>query len=822
MPEVGKYAEVIVDLPSGHLDQSLTYRIPPSLKGEVKVGSMVLVPLQNRRSIGYVLEISPSSSVAEVKEVISVLPPNPILREHQISLCRWIAEYYLTPFSRSLRLALPPGRARKISEMIELVGSGTDNIQADGGLKEKHRQILTHLSQMGRLTRSDLKKCFPGKSTDRCLRRLEELGLIKRTFTVQEPRAELLLEEAVYLQDYRLEDRAQLKGSRKQEEILSFLETHGDGIAVRELLVLTGSSRSSLKRLVEKGFCHISQVRVRRDIMSLHGVDEEWEGGKVDLTIEQARAVEEISASLEKGDGQVFLLKGITGSGKTEVYLRCAQKALDQGRNVLILVPEISLTPQMIRFLSQRLGIELGVFHSHLSPSERYDQWVDILNGKIKIVVGTRSAIFSPLDNLGLIVVDEEHDPSYKESVMPRYHAREAAVRLAKIFSATLVLGSATPALESMYKARRGEYRLLGLSTRVPGRKLPQVSLIDLKQEKKERGGSDLLSSTLLTEMSDCLSRGEQAILFLNRRGFANFLICSRCGHVPKCRNCDISLTFHKKDRLLVCHHCYWKERAPDLCPACENISLILMGAGTQRVEETLQKIFPHNRVIRMDADTTRPKLAHFRLLEEFRQERGAILLGTQMITKGLHFPNVTLVGVVSADTALNLPDFRAAERTFQLLTQVSGRSGRGEKEGKVIVQSYNPTNYAVQLAVAQDYDSFYEEEVEKREDLGYPPFSHIINLIFLSKDRQLAEEGSTTLKKMLGGSRLAEKGLEILGPAPCPLPRVKNFYRWHIIIKMKREGQEKNFLREVLNSFYRRKKEELRLVVDVDPVWIL
>jgi primosomal protein N' (replication factor Y) len=533
---------------------------------------------------------------------------------------------------------------------------------------------------------------------------------------------------------------------------------------------------------------------------------------------------------LDAGDSEVFLLHGITGSGKTEVYLYAIEHALEHGRTALVLVPEIALTPQMVQRFKGRLGEDVAVLHSRLGLGERYDQWRGIREGRYKVVIGARSALFAPLADLGLIVIDEEHETTYKEGSAPRYDARDVAAMRARLSGAVLVLGSATPRLESRYACAHGEYGYLELPRRVDDRPLPGVEVVDMR-ELAEPGMRTILSPQLVNALGKVYKAGEQAILFLNRRGFARFMQCHACGHIFQCRNCSVSLCYHARDNQLLCHHCNWVLQPPFVCPQCGNQVHRYAGTGTERVEEELRRLLPPLRCIRMDADTTRRKNAHWDMLEDFKSGRAQVLLGTQMIAKGLDIPNVTLVGVISADTSLGLPDFRAGERTFQLLTQVSGRAGRGTRRGKVIVQTFNPEHYAVEAAVRGDAPSFYHQEAVFRREAFYPPFCRLINLVITASAEEHALAASRGLGEIIRAALSPEEG-ELLGPAPAPFSRLKGKYRYHLTIKTPAMEKIADKLRESLTAYEnfrgsycrgeRIAREEISLAVDVDPVTLL
>jgi len=539
------------------------------------------------------------------------------------------------------------------------------------------------------------------------------------------------------------------------------------------------------------------------------------------LNQEQEIALEKIKKSLDCANHKVFLLEGVTGSGKTEVYLQAIAHALNLGKSAIVLVPEIALTAQTVERIKSKFGQIVAVLHSGLTAGERFGQWQRLKFGDCRVAVGARSALFAPLENLGLIIVDEEHETAYKQNRNPRYHAREAALKRGELESAVVILGSATPSLESKFLAEQKKYEPLNLTQRVEGRPLPEMAIVDMRQESSA-GRKEIFSSLLLEEISRCLEAKEKAILFLNRRGYANFLLCRECGLVLKCRRCAVSLTYHQSENLLKCHHCGYQERAPQTCPACGGYRIRQFGFGTQRVESEIKALFPDLSVIRMDADTTAKRDAHRQKLIEFQRLEKGILLGTQMIAKGLDFPEVTLVGVIDADTALHLPDFRAAERTFQLILQVAGRAGRGSRPGKVIIQTYCSDNYVLESLRQGNYDQFYAQEMNFRRELNYPPYSSLVNILIFGRDEAETRKAAEIMGKSLLEEGIASLGT-MLGPTAAPIAKLNNRYRWHIVFKTTRPDELKARLKEFLGRFLSGKMAKgVNVSVDVDPVSIL
>ncbi|MCX6357091.1 MAG: primosomal protein N' [Candidatus Aureabacteria bacterium] len=601
------------------------------------------------------------------------------------------------------------------------------------------------------------------------------------------------------------------KGAR----LIDLLRVHNGPMPLQELLRRGGASRTSVAALEKRGFVELRRQRVYRD---------PWEGEEIEFeehlapTPEQAGALDHARGDLKEGRFSVMLLHGVTGSGKTEVYLQAIDEALSLGKGAIMLVPEISLTPQTVERFKARFPDSIAVLHSHLSDGERLDEWERLKNGKARVVVGARSAVFAPVHNLGIIIVDEEHERTYKQEEAPRYHARDVAVVRGRIEHAMVILGSATPSVESYRNAERGRYRIVHLTRRIEGRAMPSVAIVDMLRETRQTGRITYLSRALLRAMEECLGRGEQVILFLNRRGFAPLLLCRRCGFVQRCPNCSISLTVHEEGSRLLCHLCGHVEKPLVRCPKCGSPGIRFPGIGTQKLEQMVVKLFPEYKVARMDSDSMTAKDAHRETLARFRDGEVRILIGTQMIAKGLHFPNVTLVGVVCADTALHLSDFRASEQTFQLLTQVAGRAGRGDVPGEVIVQSFTPTHPALLAAQRHDYDLFYAREIPFREELGYPPVKRFIALTVRGRRGEAVRWVAGHLEKLLRGS--APRDIHVLGPVPSPISRAKGYYRWQLILKGPRVREMNELLRATLGAM--KLGRDVQIVVDVDPMSML
>ncbi|HLN61247.1 MAG TPA: primosomal protein N' [Symbiobacteriaceae bacterium] len=610
------------------------------------------------------------------------------------------------------------------------------------------------------------------------------------------------------------------KKAPRQAALLEHLVRNGGHAALPTLVEVLGESvRGAVKVALEKGWIVAGELTRRRDPFA--GEQVAAQAPPV-LTPEQREALQSIEQEMLAPPmfRQPILIHGVTGSGKTELYLRAIARVAEQGKQAICLVPEIALTPQMIGRFRARFGAAVAVLHSALSAGEKFDEWQRIRRGDVSIVVGARSAVFAPFANVGLIIIDEEHEHSYKqESPAPCYHAREVAEERARLEGATLVLGSATPALESFHKAQTGYYRLVSMLHRVDVRPMPAVTLVDMREEL--RGGNKSIFSRGLQEALDqTIAAGEQAILFLNRRGYNTFIMCRSCGEAVQCPNCAVAMTYHLGDDHLACHYCETQRRVPTVCPNCQSKQIRHMGAGTERVEEELNKLYPRIRVARMDVDTTRRKGSHATILKAFGERKVDVLVGTQMIAKGLDFPEVTLVGVVLADTSLNLPDFRAAERTFQLVTQVAGRAGRGLKPGRVLVQTYQPDHYSLLAAREHDYQSFFDQEIKYREQLEYPPFTSLVNMVLSGEEELRVAETARAVADLLQDGGFTG---DILGPAPAPLAKLRGQFRYHVMLKGKEIG---DMARQVRSAFARagkwKKAKDIKLSVDVGPLSIL
>lgn len=606
---------------------------------------------------------------------------------------------------------------------------------------------------------------------------------------------------------FKSDDLSSIKNSEGYIEIINFLKENSGKYTKTELINTNSISKYKLNKLIENGLLEVEEEIVFRYNNRTYNIDFEKE-----LTAQQKQVLDEYINSSDN----LFLLKGVTGSGKTEVYMRMVEDALNKGKSAIVLVPEISLTPQMIERFKGRFGKDVALFHSKLSDGERFDEWFRVRSGKAKLVIGARSAIFLPVKNLGLIIIDEEHESTYKSDQNPKYQTKEVAEFLSNQKGCKVVLGTATPTIETFYRALIGELKLLELNSRVDGKAMPPMKVVDMRNELKS-GNASLFSRELFNEIKEKLSKKEQIILFLNRRGFSTFVSCRSCGYVFKCEECDISMTYHRNG-LLVCHYCGKTKSTPKKCPKCDSKYVKFFGAGTQRVEEEVKKYFKEAKVLRMDVDTTRSKDSYENIYNTFKDGKADILIGTQMISKGLDFKNVTLVGILAADMSINIPDYRASERTFQIITQVAGRAGRGEKQGNVIIQTYTPDHYSLKYAINYDYEGFYEREFTVRALMKYPPFGKILLINAISKKEDLLKQ---FMHKISNGIKLLvekEKDIDVLGPIPCLIAKVKENYRWQIVIKGEFESEFAKKIKELLYDKSNNVYNDIRISMDINP----
>ncbi|MCY7827325.1 primosomal protein N' [Bacillus spizizenii] len=796
------FAEVIVDVSTKNIDRPFDYKIPDHLKGMIKTGMRVIVPFGPRKIQGFVTAVKEASDLSgkSVKEVEDLLDLTPVLTEELMNLSSWLSDKTLSFKITALQAMLPAALKAKYEKELK-IAYGAD----------LPPQVERLFSETKTLLYSDI----PDHDTLKLIQKHVQKGSIDVTYKVAQ-KANKKMVRHIQANASKEELSKQAEGlsrqAAKQQAILHFFIVEPEGVKVpaADLCKKTDASSATIKTLIQKGLLKESYEEVYRDPYQ----DKMFKKTEpLPLTDEQSAAFQPIRQTLDNDEHKVFLLHGVTGSGKTEIYLQSIEKVLAKGKEAIVLVPEISLTPQMVNRFKGRFGSQVAVLHSGLSTGEKYDEWRKIHRKEVRLVVGARSAIFAPFENLGMIIIDEEHESSYKQEEMPRYHAKEVAIKRAEHHSCPVVLGSATPTLESYARAQKGVYELLSLKHRVNHQVMPEVSLVDMREELRS-GNRSMFSVELMEKLEKTISKGEQAVLFLNKRGYSSFVMCRDCGYVPQCPHCDISMTYHRYGQRLKCHYCGHEEPVPHTCPECASEHIRFFGTGTQRVEEELTKVLPNARVIRMDVDTTSRKGAHEKLLSAFGEGKADILLGTQMIAKGLDFPNVTLVGVLSADTTLHIPDFRSAEKTFQLLTQVSGRAGRHEKPGQVIIQTYTPSHYSIQLTKTHDYETFYQHEMAHRREQSYPPYYYLALVTVsheeVAKAAVTAEKIAHFLKANCGADT------KILGPSASPIARIKDRYRYQCVIKYKQETQLSALLKKILEH-YKREIEQKHVMISID-----
>lgn len=812
-----EFVEVALPVP---LRRSFTYRLPATFADRAAVGSRVVVPFGKRTLTGYVIDrfdrLPADSDVEEskIKRVSEVLDEAPLLTEEIVELARWTADYYLSFLGEILKASLPAGMSRKIHREYSITPEGRNSLSGVLLPRYDRERILAYLEETGSTTRPEIEKTF-GPAASKILKALSAENLVTESQSTTDGGAKPKRRKAVRLLPFEQPAEGEKPLSDAQQRIITALEAAGAEMLYTDVLERADVGGSPVNTLVKRGRIEVYVEEVLRDPIGVADLPEIW---PLTLTAEQKAAFAEIESALEGGEYEGFLLHGVTGSGKTEVYIRAMRAALDRGRSALMLVPEIALTPLFSRRLRAVFGSEVAILHSSLSAGERYDEWRRIHRGDARIAIGTRSAVFAPLRDIGLVIVDEEHDTSYRQHESPFYHARDVAVMRASFAGAVVVLGSATPALETFYNAKRGKYKYLRLSKRVAERNLAAAELVDMREVFRRAGKDVVFSPKLLTEIEETHRKGEQSIILLNRRGFSQFVLCRTCGESVKCINCDITLTYHKRERKLVCHYCNYKIDPPDRCPQCTSEYLYFMGEGTEKLEDQLIKHFPQLRIARIDRDTVVRRRDMETILTQFDRGELDMLVGTQMIAKGHDFPNVTLVGVVSVDLGLGLPDFRSAERTFQLLTQVAGRAGRGDLKGRVLIQTYYPEHYALKHAREQDFDGFYAEEIKYRERLGYPPFFALASIVTKHADLNTAMENARKLRNALDESN-ASRACRILGPAPASLSRLKGEHRIQILVK----SPNRKVLRETIDlalAAAEGKGCDLRIIhTEIDPV---
>lgn len=801
-----RYCDVALPVP---VDRPFTYELPPSLAARTAVGCRVMVPFGARKLSGVVLRIHTDEPSHDTRPVLSLRDQEPVLEPELLNLARWVAGYYCAPIGEVLKGMLPlAGESRRsirysltdngrdVAQQLVLTASNDPTIAVLAALEERPRPV-EFLS--GKL-----------ENARGVLRKLIQRGWVQAEES-QEDRDPLRAPAEKLAAEFlaRAVEGAKLK--KHERELLAFLELHPGAHNLAEL-------GSNVKKASEaaRGLARQGLIRLEPEGWKPLGG---FERPIPQLNEQQMKAFCAINAALQSNAFHAFLLQGVTGSGKTEVYLSSIEAALRMGKNALLLVPEIALTPAVAGQFFHRFGKQVAILHSAFGDAERAEQWRRIRNGQARVVVGTRSGVFAPVQNLGLVIVDEEHDGSYKQQETPRYHGRDVALVRARNCGAVVVLGSATPSLETRYNADAGKYDILLLPERIARRPLPEVEVIDMRAEFLETKRQSTFSRKLLEELQSRLAHGEQAMLLLNRRGFSSFMICRACGERMLCENCSVVLTHHRRDRRMLCHYCGYSEKIPSECTKCGSDYIQFLGTGSERVEEELHQLLPAARIMRLDRDSARGKGAFEQILQSFREGEIDILVGTQMIAKGHDIPNVTLVGVVLADIGLSMPDFRAAERTFQLLTQAAGRAGRGDMPGRVIVQTLNPDHYAIRFAAGQDYEGFYKKELEFRKWLRYPPFAAFANVLIRAEQQEEALRMSTQLGMVVNPP---SPGVRVMGPAEAPMLRLKKEFRYQILLKAAKRSLLREVVAEIRQFALKEKWKTTALVIDVDPISLM
>ncbi len=796
MDRKNQYAEVILSLESLELDHPFDYRIPHDMADAVSLGCLVLVPFQSRLATGYVVRVKTNTAIDQnqLKNIQQVVSGAPVFSRHTLNLIYWMSFYYVQPLGSVIKLFVPPGGNIR----TEKIWVWRQKKEYDLPLPLSDKQIQKNPELRERL------------------QTLKKEGVVKTAYRLLKPRAALKYEQVVRLNPQMASavDGPMIpKKAYAQKKIVDFVHNKGPCLQ-KEVLHQTKTSRGSLQSLLDKKILLTSKKRIER------GFQYDYDGPKqkkLTPTHAQKICLQKISEGLSSQKFCAFLIEGVAGSGKTKVYMDICRKVMQKGKRALVLTPEISLTPQLYSRFYQQFHQDVCVYHSNMGTAERYERWLGIAENRYQVVIGTRSAVFSPLKDLGIIILDEEHDPSYKENAKVRYNTGDVALRLAKILDIPVVFGSATPSVSLKYKAETQQhFQLLKMpqkATDCPGIKKEAVHLGGLDTFKQ----SPIISNRLHAAIQEEIDKKNKVIIFLNKRGYSHFVICGSCGNVPKCSACNLSFTYHIGPNMLRCHHCGRESAFSKTCKKCGQAHILLKGTGIQRVEKQLNMRF-QVPVIRMDSDTTVKKKSHQNILNRFMSLSPSILLGTQMIAKGLDIGDVTLVGIINSDSMLELPDYHMYERTYQLICQVAGRAGRQNKPGRVLVQTYNPKHAVIQCFLEGNYQKFYHQELQNRKELSYPPYTNIINIIVSGIHEENVKKDCHTLFGHL--QKITKSGDRLLGPAPCPFYRINRYYRWHVIIKTKTVYRILARLKKTIKNFG--KQEQNKVIIDVDPSWIL
>ena len=813
-------AKVAVSKAVYAIDKPYDYLVPEALHATLQPGMRVVVPFGSgsRSCDGLVLALQPTSDRQQLKPILAQLDDRPVLDEQGIKLALWMREQYFCTVYDAVKAMLPAGLYFSLKDSLVLKEhlDRETAYKVVEGSKTALQLFELLLAWNGRGDVDQIREAFGTRDPNPAIKFLVDQSLA--AWETSAHRAVGDKTEKLAVLAIPAEEALALVAPNRRRYPLRYAVTELlcalGAASAKELCYFTGASNTTLRGLEKSGILHLERQEVSRSV-SLEDVEP---AQPPVLNEEQEAAFEGLSALCQKGEPVAALLYGVTGSGKTQVYIRLIQHVLDQGRTAMVLVPEISLTPQLLRIFASHFGNKIAVLHSSLRAGERYDEWKRVRSGQARVVIGTRSAVFAPLENLGLIVLDEEQETSYKSENTPRYHAREVAKYRCVQNNALLLLGSATPSVETMYRAKQGSYHLFVLQRRFNERALPDVRIADMKEELRAGNGTNI-SYLLQEELSKNFDSKEQSILFLNRRGASSMVSCGECGEVPSCPRCSIKLTYHSANQRLMCHYCGHSQALPSACPSCGG-TLNFIGSGTQRIQNELEDLFPGKEVLRMDTDTISASNSHEKILSKFRKENIPVLVGTQMVAKGLDFENVTLVGVMAADLALYVDDYRAGERTFSLITQVVGRAGRGGKQGRAVIQTYTPENDVIRFAAKQDYDSFYEQEILLRSARGYPPFRDMLVFMASGQSEAAVLRACSKLRQALD-SYLRQSGMsfQLLGPAPAPIAKVNNRYRYRLTLMCKNSAEVRRLTAHLLRAAHQDKENRgVSVFADFNP----
>jgi primosomal protein N' (replication factor Y) len=820
----GKFAEVYLKSRASEINLPFDYLIPDNLLNDIKIGSLVIVPFGKREEIGFVSKIKNKSFIKdsygkEIKEIKGILFSKPFFDLNRLKLAYWLSFYYISSMGNVLKLFMPPGYNYKINRFIFF---NSDKLQ---NLFDKF-PLFIQLNPEGKYLENDLIKIISEKEkiteskAKNIISKLEKENYITIKYVLSELKIKPKLIDIYKLNMenfLKLNDFSDIKNV-SQKNIINYLQTAIEA-SKEEIFRNTGATQYSLNTLINKKIVIKEKKELKRNFNYDNYFKESDFNNNLKLNSYQENCVNKITNFIGSNINHNFLIEGVTGSGKTEVYIRCVKDALKKNKSALILTPEISLTPQLYSNFKNVFKEGLAVYHSGMSENERFEKWMDIFEGKINIVIGTRSAIFTPIKNLGIIIVDEQHDVSYKENFGLRYNAIDTVIRLGKILKIPVVFGSATPSLSLKYKLSKDKNStILNMPQKINDDIKTVKQIIDLKKIDKFKE-DEIITNELFNNIKNVIDKNEKVIIFINRRGYSNFIICNDCGFIPKCSNCDLPYTFHKNERKLKCHHCGSEEKFSDICPSCHSKRITLYGTGIQKVESKIKQRFPNISVIRMDSDVTAKKKSHEKILNKFISQNPSILIGTQMISKGLDIKNVSLVGVINIDSMFALPDYHINERVFSLLTQVSGRTGRSNNHGKVIVQTFKPESIIIKNFINESYEDFYNKELLNRKELNYPPFTNLINIIISDK---IEENAKNEIYKFYNEliKIINNNTDKILGPSPAPFIKLNQYYRWHILIKTFKINNFISRFTKLLRII--KINKNCRFIIDIDPEWIL